>query len=322
MEFTTQPLVLVVIAAIIIISVRFSKSPINEFDVTINSTCHFNGWLGDGLCDDEANTEICNYDTGDCCLGYINDHICQDCHCHMSPNITLAIHETSTTQDFKASDMTFVTLGSTTTISTSTTSHTTTSTTTTTSAPNTYIQTGYFDYSDCDYLWYVRDSYCDKESTSNNPECNWDGGDCCGYYGQPLWSALCMDPADCKCLHWQDSCPKQEYMGDYHCDDLTNIPECNFDAFDCCRTCVDTSYCSDCHCHEWAYDCNFNPYFIGDGICDDEANILGCDFDRGDCCCGDNCDFSFCQECQCLHETCDQKLELRFEDIAQFSQRL
>ena len=37
-------------------------------------------WLGDGLCDDLANNEICNFDYGDCC-GEIEVGICNVCQC-------------------------------------------------------------------------------------------------------------------------------------------------------------------------------------------------------------------------------------------------
>ena len=35
----------------------------------MEETCKvdLSGWLGDGFCDDEANSEGCGYDNGDCC---------------------------------------------------------------------------------------------------------------------------------------------------------------------------------------------------------------------------------------------------------------
>ena len=44
-------------------------------------------------------------------------------------------------------------------------------------------------------------------------------------------------------------CPKPSWIGDLHCDDLTNIPQCSFDGGDCCK--VDppnNEYCTICQC--------------------------------------------------------------------------
>ena len=38
-------------------------------------------WIGDGFCDDSANTIECNYDGGDCCGSYINELFCTQCLC-------------------------------------------------------------------------------------------------------------------------------------------------------------------------------------------------------------------------------------------------
>lgn len=41
-------------------------------------------WLGDGFCDDNANTEACLYDLGDCCdyLDYnVSQSTCAECIC-------------------------------------------------------------------------------------------------------------------------------------------------------------------------------------------------------------------------------------------------
>ena len=41
-----------------------------------------------------------------------------------------------------------------------------------------------------------------------------------------------------------------EWALDYHCDDVTNTPECNFDGGACCGENVDKSFCIDCECKE------------------------------------------------------------------------
>ena len=38
--------------------------------------------VGDGICDDETNVAVCNYDGGDCCLAYVNKDRCTKCRCH------------------------------------------------------------------------------------------------------------------------------------------------------------------------------------------------------------------------------------------------
>jgi hypothetical protein len=38
--------------------------------------------VGNGRCNDEANTADCGYDMGDCCMEPINDKTCTDCICH------------------------------------------------------------------------------------------------------------------------------------------------------------------------------------------------------------------------------------------------
>ena len=39
--------------------------------------------VGDGLCNDETNTALCNYDGGDCCLNVINKYYCFECICFL-----------------------------------------------------------------------------------------------------------------------------------------------------------------------------------------------------------------------------------------------
>ena len=34
------------------------------------------GWIGDGYCDDGANSLECNFDGGDCCGPYVNTDYC------------------------------------------------------------------------------------------------------------------------------------------------------------------------------------------------------------------------------------------------------
>jgi hypothetical protein len=47
--------------------------------------CENPGWIGDGYCDDMdgANTLVCSFDGGDCCiLPYIDHTLCLECFCY------------------------------------------------------------------------------------------------------------------------------------------------------------------------------------------------------------------------------------------------
>lgn len=45
--------------------------------------CTFSSNVGDGVCDDAANNEKCDYDGLDCCLDHIYDYVCNKCICHL-----------------------------------------------------------------------------------------------------------------------------------------------------------------------------------------------------------------------------------------------
>jgi len=42
-------------------------------------------YIGDGICDDSTNNEVCNFDGNDCCIDEAVDYFCSDCICHFSP---------------------------------------------------------------------------------------------------------------------------------------------------------------------------------------------------------------------------------------------
>ena len=43
--------------------------------------CTIPQWIGDGYCDDDINTEICNFDGGDCCGSCVDTEFCIECAC-------------------------------------------------------------------------------------------------------------------------------------------------------------------------------------------------------------------------------------------------
>ena len=49
--------------------------------MSLKTDCAIPQWIGDGYCDDVINTELCNYDGGDCCGSYINTVYCSECEC-------------------------------------------------------------------------------------------------------------------------------------------------------------------------------------------------------------------------------------------------
>ena len=173
----------------------------------------------------------------------------------------------------------------------------------------------------CDNVILVGNGFCNDET--NIPACNYDGGDCCGHN-------VNMDHCfQCNCFYKEtcDAGVTNNYVGDGYCDDETNIPACDYDGGDCCGSCVNTEYCSNCDClggiisvgitnplvgnglcneETNTIECNYDggdwcPNFnlVGDGICNDETNHLGCNYDGGDCCLM-NVNIDSCSECNCL----------------------
>ena len=121
----------------------------------------------------------------------------------------------------------------------------------------------------CDNVALVGNGFCNDET--NNPDCNYDGGDCC------IVNANINSCSECVC-HLIETCVAGYHplVGNGLCNDDTNIPECHDDGGDCCS----------------------NLYMVGDAICNDETNHLGCNYDGGDCCVNVNTDS--CSDCNCL----------------------
>ena len=116
----------------------------------------------------------------------------------------------------------------------------------------------------------IEDGYCNDES--NNPECNYDGGDCCG---SCIITNYCTN---CSCINdvTNDEIDNP-LVGNGFCNNETNNVECSLDFGDCC------------------------PYsdLSGNYVCNDQANILECQYDGGDCCLS-NLNTSQCLDCTCF----------------------
>ena len=76
----------------------------------------------------------------------------------------------------------------------------------------------------------VLDGWCNDET--NNAECNFDGGDCCG---------SCVNTkhcTDCSCIgNINSNRVSNALVRDGYCNDKMNKAECNFDGGDCCGHC-------------------------------------------------------------------------------------
>ena len=94
---------------------------------------------------------------------------------------------------------------------------------------------------DCPTPLIVGDGYCNDET--NNADCNYDGGDCCGS------CVVTEQCSECQCLGEIDgngvSSPS---IGDGYCQDGNNNAACNYDGGDCCLFPLNTDYCLNCTC--------------------------------------------------------------------------
>ena len=103
--------------------------------------------VGDGVCNDESNTPVCNYDGGDCCLNVINIDHCSECICYLEKFCATGFLPPSVGDGYCNDDTNIIECG--------------------------------FDGGDCcQNSELVGNGFCNDEA--NNAECNHDGGDCCG----------------------------------------------------------------------------------------------------------------------------------------------
>jgi len=156
---------------------------------------------------------------------------------------------------------------------------------------------------------YQGDKYCDD--ANNVPSCNWDGGDCCAKDGKHVETKYCRECL-CKDPNHKGSRCLDGHKKDGFCDDVNNVPECNYDDGDCCNNghSGQFRYCKECECkdkthHKKGAQCQGkcgSTKHKGDKFCDDDNNSCGCGWDGGDCCGhnGNNNQFEFCFKCKCL----------------------
>ena len=147
---------------------------------------------------------------------------------------------------------------------------------------------------DCTQYTKAKDGYCNDET--NIPECNYDGGDCCG-------SCINTDYCtNCTCIgNVIGNGVPNALVGDGFCNDETNNANCSYDHGDCCLSNMNTDYCSNCTCYlQETCVAGFHP-LVGDGFCNDETNNAGCYYDGLDCC-RSPVNTELCSNCTCHGE--------------------
>ena len=216
--------------------------------------CSYPSKIGDGVCHDQTNTAVCNYDGGDCCLNVITDE-CTECTCYLQGFCETGFHPL--VGDGYCND-------------------------------ETNIAECNYDGGDCCGLCIVAEfcsecaclgnitnnvlvgnGFCNDET--NNAQCNYDGGDCCsngnrddchmctcyyqetcvsGFFPSSVGDGFCNNEANIEeCSYdFGDCCPSSNLIGNGVCNDETNHPECNFDGGDCCLSNVNRGNCSECSC--------------------------------------------------------------------------
>ena len=74
---------------------------------------------------------------------------------------------------------------------------------------------------DCDgEISLIGNRVCNEEN--NNPQCQYDGRDCCDHYYTGKWPYV---------------------LGDGFCEDKANIPQCHYDGGDCCLDELQFDFC-------------------------------------------------------------------------------
>ncbi|CAN0381637.1 unnamed protein product, partial [Scytosiphon promiscuus] len=155
-------------------------------------------------------------------------------------------------------------------------------------------------------LSWLSDGFCD--SATNNPDCGYDGGDCCECtcVDGPWFSCSsigfnCLDPAcpDEDASPYPNCTGHFNWLNDGWCDPETNNRACGYDGGDCrACTCMDgpsfscgsnSFNCDDTACLDVALAIQYPTcaedklLSVGDGLCTAENNNQACGYDGGDC---------------------------------------
>ena len=88
----------------------------------------------------------------------------------------------------------------------------------------------------------IGNGYCDD--ATNNEECHFDLGDCCGSNVNTQYCTECICFEDLSCA------APLALIANGVCNDEANIAGCSYDGGDCCGDCINTELCSECICQE------------------------------------------------------------------------
>jgi hypothetical protein len=255
--------------------------------------------VGDGYCDEDSNTELCNWDGGDCCestcessaftcgvesnydckiecvgyLTYLGDGYCDSGlntdNCNWDSG-DCCVQSCDTTESFICGQ----------------------------DSSYDCRNPEFFDPSQCNvqYPSRLNDGFCDATTDSNgytdynSQMCSWDGGDCCkstcssGTFtcSEPF---VCLNPEVGACDLTDAG---YTMLGDGICQEPSsglNNAVCGWDGGDCCEeTCAAANGCD-------AFQCLYTGCDVsGNGVCDASDNVARCDWDGGDCCVEGNAD--------------------------------
>ena len=237
----------------------------NNNNNVVNNPCtqQAGAVLGDGLCDSELNIPFCNYDNGDCCqstCAVLNGVACvgpftscvdptaSENAPSASPSSTPSLSQRPSNAPSKVPSSSPSRLPSSTPTRSPSRMPSVAPSRAPSPSPTTLLSS--ICKSKCGPSEFCGDGFCDE--ALNNPECGYDGGDCCkgscvnrvfNCSANPL-DYTCRDPTYTK-LPSTCKVTNPEYVGDGFCDILGgyNTPDCNYDGGDCCSdTCVPSKY--------------------------------------------------------------------------------
>ena len=228
-------------------------------DYYSSDTSHF----GDGICDDDLNSETCNWDGGDCCQSTCEgSYLCgfNNCTRCLDPAEQPCVYACDSTtnswvgdgycDDFDGLDLNTELCG-----------YDGGDCCPGTCRPSDGYVCGYTYCSSCDdpaeqpcadscSNSAVGDGFCDDWGGLNRASCNWDGGDCCPGTCQPGTNDTCGNAncADCIDPNAEQPCAlscSSSFVNDGYCDNANglNNAKCNWDGGDCCPgTCFPSEY--------------------------------------------------------------------------------
>ena len=97
-----------ILLVVIILTVGSTRKMAQSEEITVSTLasttthrCTKSDWIGDGFCDDETNTPLCDFDGNDCCMDNIFADYCSDCFCYMTDSKHEQLFTITTTTKFK-----------------------------------------------------------------------------------------------------------------------------------------------------------------------------------------------------------------------------